>query len=186
MTEEEYESSPKTLDIREVKIGKKRLITTFCCQQEVSKEDLKYFYKDRWHVELDLRNIKTTMGMDILSCKTPSMIEKEIWVYFLAYNLIRLLIAQSALLADILPRTISFKHALQLWLSWRYKSISLDDDMVNLLFSLIAENRIGGRPDRIEPRAVKRRPKSYVRLTTSRNTARNDVIKNGHSKKIKH
>jgi hypothetical protein len=162
MTEEEYESSPKMLTIREVKIGKKCLITTFCCPKEVSKKDLKYLYKDRWHVELDLRNIKTTMGMDVLSCKTPIMIEKEIWVYFLAYNLIRLLIAQSALLANILPRKISFKHALQLWLSWCYKSISLDDEKVDLLFALIAGNRVGGRPGRIEPRAVKRRPKPFL------------------------
>jgi hypothetical protein len=69
--------------------------------KENPKHILKELYKSRWHVELDLRNIKTTLGMEMLHCKTPEMNEKEIWVYFLTYNLIRLLMAQAALLADI-------------------------------------------------------------------------------------
>ena len=185
MSWEEYDAAPKTLSIRELKVGGKCLITTFCSEKEVTKKDLKRLYKDRWHIELDLRNIKTTMGMDVLSCKKPEMIEKEIWVYFLAYNLIRLLMAQSALLVNIQPRMISFKHTLQLWLSWCYKNIPLNDETVDLLFSLMAQNRVGGRPGRIEPRAVKRRPKPFLRLTTPRIDARNEVIKNGHSEKIK-
>ena len=47
------------------------------------KAALKEFYRNRWHVELDLRNIKTTLGMEVLSCKTPEMVIKEIWVYLL-------------------------------------------------------------------------------------------------------
>ena len=58
---------------------------------------------------MDIRNIKTTLGMETLSCKTPQMGEKEMWVYLLAYNLIRLIMAQSALMVDVLPRTLSFK-----------------------------------------------------------------------------
>jgi hypothetical protein len=64
-------------------------------------------------VELDLRNIKTTLGMEPLRCKTPEMALKELWVYLLAYNLIRLLMAQAALLADQIPRQLSFKHRVQ-------------------------------------------------------------------------
>lgn len=73
-----------------------------------SKSALKDLYKRRWQVELDIRNIKTTLGMETLSCKTPEMGEKELWVYLLAYNLIRLVMAQSALVADVLPRALSF------------------------------------------------------------------------------
>lgn len=79
---------------------------------------MKALYRERWHVELDLRNIKTTLGMEVLSCKTPVIARKEIWVYLLAYNLIRLMMAQAALLADRLPRQLSFKHTLQIWIAW--------------------------------------------------------------------
>ena len=81
-----------------------------------SKLVLKQLYKKRWSVELDIRDIKNTMGMGILSCKTPGMAIKEIWIYLLAYNLIRLIMVQSALLVGIMPRSISFKHCLQIWL----------------------------------------------------------------------
>ena len=79
---------------------------------------LRVFLQPRWEIEVDFRNIKKLLGMNILSCRSPSMIEKEIGVTFLVYNLIRLLMAQAAVLANILLREISFKHALQLWLSW--------------------------------------------------------------------
>ncbi len=72
------------------------------------KPALKALYRDRWQVELDIRNIKTTLGMETLSCCTPEMAEKELWVYLLAYNLIRLLMAQAVLLADVIPRQPGF------------------------------------------------------------------------------
>jgi len=110
------------LKVRELKIGRKILVTTLLSSKETSKVALKKLYKDRWHIEVDFRNIKTTMGMETLSCHTASMVDKEIWVYLLAYNLIRLLMAQSALLVDILPRRISFKHTVQLWNAWQVRS----------------------------------------------------------------
>ena len=114
------------------------------------------------------------------------MNEKEIWIYFLAYNLIRLLMAQAALLADILPRQLSFKHTLQLWLSWSQLEASISaDTSEELLFVLIAQRKIGNRPGRIEPRAVKRRPKSFSLLTKPRVEARVEVRRNGHPKKLK-
>src|SRR4030066_64798 len=82
------------------------------------KGDLKALYRERWQVELDFRHIKTTLGMESLSCKTPSMAQKEIWIYLLAYNLIRLMMAQAAVLSACRPRELSFKHALQLWIAW--------------------------------------------------------------------
>ncbi len=126
---------------------------------------MKALFKDRWHVELDLRNLKTTMGLEMLSCKTAAMAVKELWVYLLAHNLIRLLMVQSASIADCLPRQLSFKHTLQLWLAWRQFDGSDIDECFHQLLMLIAQQRVGGRSGRMEPRAVKRRQKPYPLLT---------------------
>jgi hypothetical protein len=186
MTEAHYHAAPDTLMIRELKVGHKILVTTLLSPAEVSKPALKALYKDRWHVELDLRNIKTTLGMETFSCKTPQMVEKEMWVYFLAYNLIRIVMAQAASLADILPRQLSFKHTLQIWRAWRQQSSpTVDSESLQILLILIAENTVGHRPGRIEPRVVKRRPKAYPLLTKPRVQAREQVEKFGHPKKQK-
>jgi hypothetical protein len=130
-------------------------------------------------------NIKTTLGMDRLRCKTPAMAEKEIWVYLLAYNLIRLLMAQSAVLADLLPRQLSFKHALPLWVAWLQYQPAIDDSTLNQLCTLIAQRQVGKRPGRIEPRAIKRRPKPFPLLMKPRDLARAHVRKHGHPSKHK-
>lgn len=186
MTAEQYESAPGTLTVRELEVGGRVLVTTLTCPNTIPKSALKDLYKRRWQVELDIRNIKTTLGMETLSCKTPKMGEKEMWVYLLAYNLIRLIMAQSALMADVLPRTLSFKHTLQLWLAWSDTHNQPDDqDNITGLLALVAEQSIGNRPGRIEPRAIKRRPKPYPMLTETRSLARAKVKKYGHPKKLK-
>ena len=185
MTNEQYARAPDTLRIRELRADNKTLITTLTCAKTHTKEALKALYHSRWQVELDLRNIKQTLGMDRLSCKTPDMVIKEIWIYLLAYNLIRLLMAQSALLADILPRTLSFKHCLQLWWSVQQQSVPLSEDMLKTVFQLMAQQIVGNRPGRIEPRAIKRRPRAYPLLTKPRVEAREQVRKYGQPKKLK-
>ena len=77
------------------------------------KEDLATLYRAPWNNELDLRSIKSTMQMEVLRCKTPELVQKEIWMHILAYNLIRTIMAQAASVHDIEPRSISFKGALQ-------------------------------------------------------------------------
>ena len=186
MTIEQYKSAPETIAIRELEISGKTLVTTMTCPNTIPKSALKDLYKQRWQVELDIRNIKTTLGMETLSCKTPEMGEKEMWVYLLAYNLIRLIMAQSALLADVLPRALSFKHTLQLWLAWGGVSEQADEEKnITLLLVLVAEKSVGNRPGRIEPRAIKRRPKPYPLLTKTRDLAREHVKNYGHPKKLK-
>jgi IS4 transposase len=96
MKPEQYTAFPETLTVREVKVDGRVIVTTMLDHEEVRKDQLAELYAQRWHVELDLRNIKTTLGMDVLSCQTPQMNEKEFWVHLLAYNLIRLLMAQAA------------------------------------------------------------------------------------------
>jgi len=185
MSEAEYNVAPDSLTVREFKAGDKIMVTTMVCHKNYPKETLKSLYKSRWHVELDIRNIKDTMGMNILSCKTPDMAIKEIWVYLLAYNIIRVMMAQSALLADIRPREISFKHCLQAWLTYMQLSQSFSENNLKLLLQIMAQQQVGNRPGRIEPRAVKRRPKAYPLLTKPRNEARAEVKENGHPKKLK-
>ena len=174
------------MTVRELRAGGKTLVTTLLCPRETDKDALKSLFKSRWHVELDLRNIKTTLGMEHLRCRTPEMAVKEIWVYLLAYNLIRLMMAEAARIAHRLPREISFKHTVQMWIAWNAHGNNIDArDKLHGLFVLIAQQQVGKRPGRIEPRAVKRRPKPYRLLTKSRAQARAYVQKHGHPKKAK-
>lgn len=186
MLQTDFDRAPATLTVRELHVDGKILVTTLLCAKETPKTALKHLYQSRWNVELDLRNIKTTLGLEILSCKTPEMVEKEVWVYLLAYNLIRLLMAQAALLADRSPRELSFKHTLQLWLIWTRSDIgSGGDDQLATLFILIAQQKVGHRPGRIEPRALKRRSKPYPLLTRPRHIEIDSIRRTGHPKKLK-
>lgn len=186
MAQADYDQAPETLKVRELHTGGKILVTTLLCAKKSPKTALKLLYQSRWHVELDLRNIKATLGLGVLSCKTPAMAEKEIWVYMLAYNLIRLIMAQAAIHTNRLPRELSFKHSLQLWLAWGRQGAAFSHDAdVSILLVLIAQQRVGKRPGRIEPRALKRRPKPYPLLNQPRQLAREQVMENGQPKKLK-
>ncbi|MEK7759573.1 MAG: IS4 family transposase, partial [Pseudomonadota bacterium] len=186
MSVEEYHGYTDEIKVREVKVGKKVLVSTFLSPRKTPKAALEELYWQRWNVELDLRNIKTTLGMEVLRCKTPPMCEKEFWAYLLAYNLIRLLMAQAALQADVLPRQLSFKHTLQMWVAWSQRQfLSESGEDTATLFALIAQIRVADRPGRAEPRAVKRRPKPYPRLDKPRRKARMEIERRGHAKKLR-
>jgi len=184
MNAQQYAQAPATLQVRELKVGGTLLVTTVLCAKQASKADLHKLYKQRWNIELDLRNIKTTLGMSQLRCKTPDMAIKEIWAYLLAYNLTRMLMLQAALLVKCAPRTLSFKHTIQMWQAWRADGRADHDDLHGLLL-LIGQQRVGNRGGRIEPRVVKRRPKAYPLLTEPRPQARAKVLRHGHPKKLK-
>jgi len=186
MRAEDYAAVPDTLTVRELQVGGKTLVTTFLCAKDTPKGMLKALYWRRWHVELDVRNIKTTLGMETLRCRTPEMARKELWAYLLAYNLIRLLMAQAALLADQVPRQLSFKHTVQVWISWHQRGGgSYDGVVMHGLLLLIAEPRVGRRPGRIEPRQRKQRNNTFPLMTKPRSEAREEVRLNGHPKKQK-
>ncbi len=160
-------------------------MTTLLCAKETPKAALKALYRERWQVELDLRAIKTTLGMETLSCKTPNMAEKEVWVYLLAYNLIRIMMAEAALFTERLPRQLSFKHTVQLWVAWYHGGADDRNGHFEQFLLFIAQQTVGGRPGRIEPRAVKRRSKPYPLLMQPRNDAREHINKHGHPQKIR-
>ena len=180
MTPEQYAGLPDELTVREVKVGHQVLVTTMLDHRKVSKGDLSALYARRWNVELDLRNLKTTTGMDVLGCQTPQMNEKQLWVHLLAYNVIRLLMAQAACNAGVDPRGLSFKHTVQLWTEWVSRGVSATKDDGHL-FTLIAQCRVGNRPGRIEPRMRKRRPKSYPWLKITREQARRKIERHGRA-----
>jgi len=184
MSVEDYSRMPDTLQVREVATGGRILISTLYCPRQNPKTALNALYRDRWHIELDLRHIKTTLGMGVLSCRSPEMVRKEVFVYLLAYNLIRIMMAQAAAQAGCRPRQLSFKHALRSWLTWwqcgSAAVIPLDD-----LLRWIAQRRVGNRPGRSEPRAVKRRPKPHRLLNVPRATAKANITECGHPRRAK-
>lgn len=179
MSKEAYLAAPDSILVRELKAGGKILVTTLLCADLYTKQSLGELYNSRWNVELDLRNVKTTMGMDILSCKSPAMIHKEIWMYFWAYNLVRQTMAKAAILGDVLPRQLSFKHSLQLSRKHCQNNQPSQKEHDKLL-RLILQKRVGNRPGRIEPRAIKRRPKPFPLMTKPRAAARAHVKQYGH------
>ena len=184
MTLDHYEQVPPELMMREAKVCGQVLVTTMINPAELTKNDLSKLYARRWNVELDLRNLKTTTGMDVLNCQTPQMNDKQLWVHLLAHNVIRLLMAQAAHKAGVEPRSLSFKHTLQLWTEWTARGLSATA-RDQILFLLIAQCKVAQRPGRIEPRLRKRRPKPYGLLRVPRGKARQQVRRHGHAAKAK-
>ena len=176
---------PPSIEVREVHVQVKKpgfrvdslvVVTTLTDAASYTQEDLATLYRQRWHVELDIEALKITLGMDVLRCKTPAMVEKEIWVCLLAYNLIRQVALQAALEAERLPRQISFSAAMQsIAASWT-TILCLDDEktcrLIAAYLSGIASHQVGDRPDRVEPRAIKRRPKPHRLLKEPRRAAK--------------
>jgi hypothetical protein len=180
-----YHRLPETLSIREVKVpvlqkGFRRcellLATTLLDAQLYSKEELATAFRCRWHAELDLRSIKQVMQMDVLRCKSPSMVRKEIWMHLLGYNLIRTLMAQAvSMVPGLCPRDISFKGTLQtlvVFITAGWSCSRRRNTLYGTILKAIAMHRVNNRPDRIEPRAVKRRPKKLIYLNEPRSVAR--------------
>lgn len=184
MDEETYQAMPDRISVREVKHNGMVIVTTFLEPKIVTRQEIVEIYSKRWNVEVDLKFIKEVLKMDILRCKTPLSIRKEIGVHLLAYNLIRTVMAQAAYLYGGSPRTISFKGTLQSLNAFQDKILllpSLLSELYEALLQGIASHRIGNRPGRSEPRAVKRRPKPFPRLTEPRRIARSKLVPTGNA-----
>ena len=175
MSRERYRAYPPQLHLREARVGGRILVTSLLDARVTPKQALGELYEKRWHIELDLRCIKTTLGMEVLRCRSPAMVEKELWAHLLAYNLIRLLMAQAAAVHGTTPRALSFKHTVQLWSEFTARAVLCETDAAEALATLlrlIAQVPVGHRPHRSEPRARKRRPKSFPWLKVPRPVAR--------------
>ncbi len=190
---ETYDALPDFLTIRECRVRIEQagfriktliVATTLLSADEFTKEDLVQLYRARWNAELDLRSLKQTLQMDVLRCKTPELVRKEIWMHILAYNLIRTIMAQAATRHSVDPRSISFKGAIQMLEAFQ-PLIAMKDqhnptfrmNLYQQLLDAIAIHRVADRPDRFEPRLRKRRPKHYGFLRKPRDEAKRDMLK---------
>ena len=184
MDKETHQGMPNELTLREVRVrvavpGFRSqiidIVTSLLDAETYTKADLAELYRARWHAELDLRNLKVTLGMDVLRCKSPAMVRKEFWTHLLAYNLVRTVMAQAAHETGLLPREISFKATVQgLRAMATYLECLPEDrhmDIHLILWGFIANHQVMNRPDRVEPRKIKRRPKSYRLLNVPRREA---------------
>jgi Transposase DDE domain len=184
MTGEQYRRYPKTMLMRQVAVDARdknnrveqfHVITTIL-NTSIGGGQIGDLYERRWDGEVDIRLIKSTMRMDILRCKTPEMVHKEIWAHLLAYNLLRTVMSVAAAQSGTEPRRMSFKGAKQAVTAFAPKiEAARPEDraaLIDAMLTAIAYHRVGDRPGRWEPRARKRRPKPGARLTEPRATAK--------------
>jgi hypothetical protein len=184
MTGEQYRGYPEQFLMRQVAVDARdknnrvqqfNVVTTILTPS-IDGKQIGALYEHRWAGEVDIRSIKCTMQMDILRCKTPDMVHKEIWTHLLAYNLLRTVMAVAAHENDIEPRQVSFKGAKQAVTAFAPKiEAARPEDrgrLIDALLSTIAYHRVGDRPGRWEPRANKRRLKPAARLTQPRDIAK--------------
>lgn len=184
MTGEQYRGYPEQLLMRQVAVDARdknnrvqqfNVVTTILTPS-IDGKQIGALYEHRWDGEVDIRSIKCTMQMDILRCKTPDMVHKEIWTHLLAYNLLRTVMAVAAKENDIEPRQVSFKGAKQTLTAFAPKiEAARPRDrgrLIDAMLTAMAYHRVGDRPGRWEPRARKRRPKKFMRLMQPRDIAK--------------
>jgi len=184
MRGEQYRTYPKSLVMRQVSVDARdknnrveqfKVITTIL-DASIDAGQIGGLYERRWDGEVDIRSIKSTMKMDILRCKTPEMVRKEIWAHLLAYNLLRTVMAVAAAENGIEPRQVSFKGAKQAVTAFAPKIEAARSEeraaLIDAMLTAIAYHRVRNRPGRWEPRARKRRPKPGMRLMQPRAAAK--------------
>ncbi len=182
-----WQALPEQLTLRQIKVVVDNpgfrvqsfyIVTTLTDAQTYSATDIADLYYRRWDVELFFRDIKTTMGMDILRCRTPAMVRKEILMHLIVYNSIRLLMLNAAKQINVLPRKISFKASVQALRQWEPMLNRNDLEarerqrLMVLLREAIAATIVLSRPGRNEPRCLKRRKKNFQLMTSPRHEMR--------------
>lgn len=189
MDQATYERMPVSIRIREVevavaqpgfRVNKLVVVTTLTDARSYTRYHLAELYHQRWLVELDIRTIKCTLGMDVLRCRTPEMVRKEIWTCLLAYNQIRKTMLEAAQQSGLSPRQLSFTAAMQkIAASWAALPLMNETTAASLIevhLADMAEHEVGNRPNRVEPRAIKRRPKPHDLLNKPRAEARAELL----------
>jgi hypothetical protein len=170
---EQFAALPGSILVRELRYRITRpgyrtrevtLVTTLVDAHRYSATELAQLYADRWQIETNLRHLKRTLGLDVLHCKSVAGVQKEIQMIALAYNLVRLVMLQSARQQQVPVERISFLDALR-WLVHAGRGPALDQLIVRLC-----------RPGRIEPRVVKRRPKQYPLMQQPRATLQQALL----------
>jgi len=181
LSAQEFAELPAELPLREVRVRIAKagyrvktlvVVTTLTDPAKFSSADIAELFHQRWHAELDLRSLKDVMRMDVLRCLSPDMVRKEVWVHFLAYNLLRSVMCAAAAEQNVPVRTLSFKGTEQLLQAFYQLLLSTRaEDLAELCTCMLratGEHRVGHRPDRYEPRKRKRAAKPYPRLKLPR------------------
>lgn len=179
MTPESYATLPEELAWREVRIRVRQrgfrtkvlvVVTTLLDAEAYPAAAVAELYRRRWQAELHLRSLKVALEMDHLRCKTPHRVRNEFFMHLLAYNLLRRVMALAAVDAQTAPWTISFKGALQTLAAFLPLLVLSAPPQAGCqaLVDCIASHVVGRRPDRFEPRRIKRRPKPHALLMKSR------------------
>jgi Transposase DDE domain len=189
MDEATYAQIPGELTVRELRLTVEQpgfrvnelvLVTTMLDAEAYSKQDIAQLFLDRWNIELDFRSIKEVLQMDVLRCKTPEMVRKEVWMHLLAYNLIRGVMRDAAEAHGKRPRQLSFKGALQTMTAFqdalRWATPIDRDGLAEAMLKAISNHEVGDRFGRVEPRANKRRPKPQRFLMIPRHQARKALM----------
>jgi hypothetical protein len=163
------------------------LVTTLLDPESYSAQEIAELYLRRWNIELWFRDIKTSMGMEVLRCKTPSMLHKELEVFLIGYNFVRSLMLEAAAINFVALDRMSFKGTVD---SLRQFSLAIaqarskkkQHQLRNQLLEVIAADPVPERPGRSEPRAIKRRPKTYARLNHPRHVMKVIPHRNNYRK----
>jgi hypothetical protein len=191
LSRREYDQLPQWLRLRAMRVLVRQpgfrtrrlvLVTTLTDAAAVTGADLADLYRRRWQAELHLRSLKQSLQMDILRGHSPEMVRKEIWAHLLVYNLVRLVMVQAAAAAGVRADEVSFTGALQTVNAFlpEMRAVQTAEEtqaLREVLLWAVGEHRVGNRPDRYEPRAVKRRPKNYPRLSEPRAAAQRRLRK---------
>ncbi len=183
LSKAQWNALPDILLLREIKVTvatpgfrtqNVTVVTTLLDHKQFPEEAFAELYRRRWLAELFLRDIKIAMNMDVLRCKTPDMVDKELYMHLIAYNLVRALMLQAAAKKQRAPLRLSFKGTVATVRQWAPLMASaslfepLYQQMLDAMLNAIAGDPVPERPDRAEPRARKRRPKNYQLLTKPR------------------
>ena len=195
LTPEQWKTVPDTLLVREITFCVEipgfrtqtiTVATTLLDPKQFPKDAFAHLYRMRWMAELFLRDIKISLGMDVLRCKTPDMVEKELYMYVIAHNLIRVLLLQAAQTHALSPLRLSFKGTAATVRQWApimaAAPKTVQKRMYAALLTAIARDPVPLRPNRTEPRARKRRPKNYQLLNAPRHTFKECPHRNNHRK----
>ena len=193
MDEATYAALPETVTLREVRMHVETpgyrtdvitIVTTLIDADVYTKADIAELYSFRWNSELDIRDIKQSLHLSHVRCKSPAMVHRELWATLLAYNLIRTTTAAAARLHHRQPRQISFtstcQYLLAAWSSLSSRQLS-DPELESrcrLLLKQIAHCEVAHRPGRVEPRELKRRRHGYKLMQQPRETLRQQLRHN--------
>lgn len=190
LTAEAYAALPDTLTVRVLRFHvaiqgfRSRtilVVTTLLDPKRYPLSQIAALYRDRWTVELRIREVKTTLRMDVLRGRSPDIVRKEITMHFLAYNLIRALMWQAAQTHGRPLHRLSFAGTLEHFQVLApylclFAGTAQAVTLYQLLLAWIARDLLPHRPNRLEPRALKRRLKPYDLLNRPRSEMRRALM----------